>query len=196
MTGGVETLRGAWPYRFLAYLTGYCQWCMTLTCVFTAWKKIFWKVLFWVVCVILFYYPPGKEFFRRIFFQLRLWFCFIFILFLFFCYHDNSWKGQSIRTKFSHMISDWKSSAKFENGHHRSHVTLRNSDFCPPWKFTYLRFQPTETKFSHMTFDWNSSSEVENGHHRSHVIPLNRGHLPPQGKLKYLRFWWNLNHKY
>ena len=109
------------------------------------------------------------------------------------CGHDNAWKAQPIRTKFSQMIFDWNNSAKFENGHHRSHVTPLIGGFCPPpppensndnsWKA-----QPIQTKFSHMTFDWNSSAKFENGYRRSHVTPPNRGLLPPR-KFKYFRFW-------
>ena len=84
-----------------------------------------------------------------------------------------------IRTKFSHMTFEWNSSAKFEDGHHRSYVTPQIGGFCPPWKFTYLRFQPIQTKFSHMTFDWNSSAEFKNGHHRSHITPLIGGFWRP-----------------
>ena len=96
------------------------------------------------------------------------------------CYHDNSWKVQPIQTKFSHMTFDWNSLAKFENGHHRSHVTLLNRGLLPPSKLTYLRFQPIQTRFSHMTFDCNSSSEFENGHHRSNVTPIIGGFCPPK----------------
>ena len=74
------------------------------------------------------------------------------------------------------MTSDWNSSAVYETGHHRSHVTSSNRGLLPPaWKLTYLRFQPIQTKFSHMTFDWNRSAEFENGYHRSNVTPPNRG---------------------
>ena len=126
---------------------------------------------------------------------------FLFIyLFFFVRYHDNSWKPQPIRTKFSHMTFDWNSSANFENGHCRSHVTPLIGGFCPPpqKKLTYLRFRPIQTKFSHMTFDWNISSEFENWNHRSNVAPPNgvSAPPPPQGKFKYLQFWWNWSHMY
>ena len=73
-------------------------------------------------------------------FELRLWFFYLFIyvfiylfILIFVCYHDNSWKAQPIRTKFSHMTFDWNSSARFENGHRRSHV---NSP--PPYNKGFL----------------------------------------------------------
>ena len=138
----------------------------------------------------------GKEFFQGYHFESCLWFCFFGCLFV--CGHNNSWKAQPIQTKFLHMTFDWNSSAKFEDGHRRwSQVTFNppNRGLLtpppPPWKFTYLRFQPIQTKFSHMTFDWNSLGRFGNGHHRSHVTPLIGGFCPP-GKFKYLWFWWNL----
>ena len=70
---------------------------------------------------------PGKEFFSRV--------CdFVFILLFFFSvsYHDNSWKAQPIRTKFSHVTFDWNSSGRFEDGHRRSHVIPRNRGFLSP----------------------------------------------------------------
>ena len=109
---------------------------------------------------------------------------------VFFCGHDNSWKAQVIRTKFTHMTFNWNSLA---------YVTPLNGDFFLPSKLTYLRFQPIQTKFSHETFDWNNSSEFENGHRRSNVTHTNGGFCSPPppprpGKFKYLRFWWNWNH--
>ena len=125
------------------------------------------------VNALFIYYCPEKNF-SRYCFQSRLWFFFSV------CYHDNSWKAQPIRTKCSHMTSDWNSSAVYENGHSRSHVTPpnRGSSAPPLWKSTYLRFQPIQTKFSHMTFDWNNSAEFKNGHHRSNVTPLIGGICP------------------
>ena len=111
---------------------------------------------------------------------------FFFFFFFFVCYHDDSWKVQPIRTKFSHKTFNWNSSTMYENGHRRSHVTPPNRGLLPPpptWNFTHLRFQPFPTKFSHMTFDWNSSSKFGNGHQRSNVTP-NRGFRPP-GKFNY-----------
>ena len=77
-----------------------------------------------IIIIIIIIFLPEKNFSKGYCFQLRLWFCFIhlFILFYFFifldaCGHDNSWKAQPIRTKFSHMTFDWNSSAKFKNGH-------------------------------------------------------------------------------
>ena len=74
--------------------------------VITAWKGIFPKVLFSVVSVIFFFF------------------------FFFVWLHDNSWKAQAIRTKFSHKTFNWNSSAMCKNGHHKSHVTLIIGGFC------------------------------------------------------------------
>ena len=78
-----------------------------------------------------FYYSPGKEFFRRI-----MWFFFLFFfLFLggmFVCGHDNSWKVQPIQTKFPHMVLEWNSSSKFEDGHRMSHVNPPKWGLLPP----------------------------------------------------------------
>ena len=129
---------------------------------------------------------------KHIIFSCLWFFLFLFIYFFFGCYHDNSWKAQPIQTKFSHMTFDWNSSSEFENGHRRSYITPLIGDFCPHWKFKYLRFswkaKPTRTKFSHMTFDWNSSAKFENGRRRSHITPLIRGSPPPPWKLTYLCF--------
>ena len=67
----------------------------------------------------LFYRPENKIW--RYCFKLCLWFYSIFSV----CCHNNSWKTQPIQTKFLHMTFDWNSSAKFENGHHRSHGSLK-----------------------------------------------------------------------
>ena len=68
------------------------------------------------------FYRPEKNFSEGIVFSRVCNFIVIFIFFSPVCYHDNSWKTQPIRTKFSHLTFDWNSSGKFEDGHHRSHV--------------------------------------------------------------------------
>ena len=57
---------------------------------------------------------------------------FFFFFFFFWCFHDNSWKVQPIRTKFSHMTFNWNSSAVYKNGHCRSHITPSNRGLLPP----------------------------------------------------------------
>ena len=81
--------------------------------------------------------PPKKIFWEAYSFQLRLWFYFLFFYFLclYVCGHDNFWKAQPIQTKFSHVTFEWNSSAKFADGHRRSHVTPpppSNRGFYPP----------------------------------------------------------------
>ena len=71
------------------------------------------------------FYGLKKNFSEAHCFQLCPWF-FFFFFWMFVCGHDNSWKAQPIRTKFSHMTFEWNSSAKFEDGHRRSHVTHPN----------------------------------------------------------------------
>ena len=90
----------------------------------SAWKRIFPKDTV-LSCVCDFAY-----FFIYFFFII----IFYFLFFFFFCYHNNSWKAQPIWTKFSHMTFDWNSSEKFENGHHRSCVTLPNRGLLTPLK--------------------------------------------------------------
>ena len=74
---------------------------------------------------------PEKNFSEAYYFQLRLWFSFFF---LFFCYHNNSWKAQPIQTKFSHMTFDWNGSAMSKNGHRGSQVTPSNRGLLHPLK--------------------------------------------------------------
>ena len=80
------------------------------------------------------------------------------------------------------MTFDRHSSAKFEDGHHRSHVTPLIGGFCPPP--LKIHIPPISTNpnqiFTH-DFDWDSSSEFENRHHSSHETPANRGvSAPPE----------------
>ena len=55
-------------------------------------------------------------------FQLCMWFCFI----LFYYTTKRTY------IVFSHMTFDWNSSAVYENGHRRSHVTTIIRGFWPP----------------------------------------------------------------
>ena len=65
---------------------------------------------------------------------------------------------QPIQKKFSHMTFDWSSSSEFENGHQRSNVTPLTGDFCLPENSIIFflcchdnswNAQPIRTKFSH-----------------------------------------------
>ena len=87
-----------------------------------------WLFTYGSYFILLFYYAPEKNFSEAYCFQSHLWFFFFF----FGCYHDNSWKAQPIRTKFSHMTFDWKCSAVYKNGHRRSHVTPFNRGLLHP----------------------------------------------------------------
>ena len=56
-----------------------------------------------------------------------------FFFFFFVCYHNNSWKAQPIRTKFSHKTFNWNSLTMYKNEHHISHVTpLTWGHLLPP----------------------------------------------------------------
>ena len=67
----------------------------------------------WLLFLFFFFFlPPWKEFSEGVVFS-----CVCdFVLFYFFCYHDNSWKAQPIRTKFSHKTFERNSLAMYENG--------------------------------------------------------------------------------
>ena len=96
--------------------------------IITARKRFFSKALFSVASVIFYFF------------------------YFFVCYHDNSWKAQPIRAKFSQKTFNWNSSAMYENGPRWSHVTLpnRGASATPPPEILHTsNFNQTKPSFTH-----------------------------------------------
>ena len=102
-----------------------------------------------------------------------------FIIFIFVCYHNNSEKAQPNRTKFSHMTFDWNSSAKFKDGHRRSHITPLIGGFCPTTLTTITLESLNQSKPNFHTRLRKWASQVTcNPPNRGSSTPLNIN-IPP-----------------
>ena len=113
------------------------------------------------------------------YFVFILFWLFIFYLFIFFFYHDNFWKAQPIRTKFSHMTFAWNISAKFENGHHRSHITPANRGLLSPLEIYIPPISTNPNQILTHEFWLEYLSWVRKWSSQVKCNPSNMGFLPP-----------------